>query len=106
MYSQSSISSRRSGRSTPTEEARFGLTCVICGTDYRTTPTADAFVVSRGDEGPTLACRGVCARMASGSTTGLDEAPLPLAERVRRYEAELAKRQAAQTEDGRPDDDA
>ncbi|MDG4861004.1 hypothetical protein P8605_23010 [Streptomyces sp. T-3] len=98
MYSQSSISSRRSSRSAPTEEALFGLTCVICGTDYRIAPTADALVVSRGGDGPTLACRGVCARMASGSATGLDETPLPLAERVRRYEAGRARKQPDQAQ--------
>lgn len=91
MYSQSSIYSRCNSRSAPTEEMLFGLTCVICGTDYRSVPTADGLVVSRSDDGPTLACRGVCARLASGSATGLDETPLSLTERVRRYEARSRK---------------
>ncbi|MEF3118178.1 hypothetical protein RB636_34005 [Streptomyces chrestomyceticus] len=91
MYSQSSIYSRCASRSAPTEEMLWGLSCVVCGTDYRSAPTADAQVVSRGAEGPTLACRGVCARLASGSATGLDETPLPLTERVRRYEARARK---------------
>ncbi|QEU96039.1 hypothetical protein [Streptomyces kanamyceticus] len=106
MYSQSSISNRRSSRPAPTEETLFGLTCVICGTDYRTAPTVDALVVSHSGDGPTMACRGVCARMASGSATGLDEAPLSLAERVRRYEAGRARKQAGQARDEQPGSDA
>ncbi|MFB9523087.1 MULTISPECIES: hypothetical protein [Streptomyces] len=97
MYSQSSISSRRSGRPAPTEEMLHGLACVICGTDYRTAATADAVVVAHGHDGPALACRGVCARMSSGSAAGLDEPRPPLAERVRRYEAGRVRRQAEQT---------
>ncbi|MFK8845165.1 hypothetical protein [Streptomyces sp. Ac-502] len=98
MYSQSSIYSRCNSRSAPTEEMLFGLTCVICGIDYRSAPTADALVVSRSAEGSTLACRGVCARLASGSASGLDESPPPLTERVRRYEAH-ARKHAGQTQD-------
>ncbi|CAM5371056.1 hypothetical protein SALBM135S_08572 [Streptomyces alboniger] len=106
MYSQSSISSRSSSRSAPTDETRYGLTCVICGTDYRTTPSADALVVSRGSDGPTVACRGVCARMASGSATGLDGAPPPLAERVSRFEADRAQNRADQAQGDQPGRDA
>ncbi|MFI0240470.1 hypothetical protein [Streptomyces sp. NPDC016845] len=86
MYSQSSIFSRRGSRRAPTEEVLSGLACVVCGTDYRATEGADAVVVSHTDDRSMLACRGVCARIACGSTEGLDEPPLPLAERVRRYE--------------------
>lgn len=106
MYSQSSISSHRGGRSAPTEEALHGLTCVICGTDYRTAPTTDAVVVSHGGAGTTLACRGVCARMAGGPAAGHDETPPPLAERVRQYEAGRARRQTDQAQEDRPDREA
>ncbi|MFD3516047.1 hypothetical protein [Streptomyces sp. NPDC058657] len=98
MYSQSSISSHRSSRSAPTEEALHGLTCVICGTDYRTAPAAETVAVSHGGEASVLACRGVCARMAGGPVTGPDATVPPLAERVRRYEAARAAQQADQAQ--------
>ncbi|MFJ6700143.1 hypothetical protein ACIQM4_29420 [Streptomyces sp. NPDC091272] len=106
MYSQSSISSHRGGRPAPTEETLHGLTCVICGADYRTTPSADAVSVSHGTEGSVLACAGVCARMAGGPTTGPKDTPLPLAERVRRYEAGRARRQADEAQADPPGRDA
>lgn len=96
MYSQDAIHSRRSGRSGPTEETLAGLACAICGTDYRSAPATDARVVSRLADQRTLACQGVCARLACGSATGLDETPLPLAERVSRYEAGQAQQQSSQ----------
>ncbi len=85
MYSQDAISGRRSGRSAPTDEMIWGLACVICGTDYRHAPAANARVVSHRDDKQLLACQGVCARMASGSVTGVDETPVPLTERMHRY---------------------
>ncbi|MET9498835.1 hypothetical protein [Streptomyces sp. NPDC006552] len=107
MYSQASISSHHRGsRSAPTEETLSGLTCAICGLDYRTAPDAEAVLVSRGAEGSTVACQGVCARMASGSATGLDETPPPLAERVRRYETAVARKQGEQAQDEQPGSDA
>ncbi|MFF3290642.1 hypothetical protein [Streptomyces sp. NPDC003023] len=87
MYSQDSISSRRRGRPEPTREMLSGLACLMCGTDYRSAPDAEAVVVSHRDDKQLLACHGTCARMASGSVNGLDETPLPLAERVRRHGA-------------------
>ncbi|MET7518264.1 hypothetical protein ABZS88_33395 [Streptomyces sp. NPDC005480] len=87
MYSQDSISGRRRGRPEPTTEMLSGLTCLICGTDYRKAPDPEAVVVSHRDDKQLLACHGTCARMASGSVNGLDETPLPLAERVRRHQA-------------------
>jgi hypothetical protein len=83
MYSQDSISGRRRGRPEPTPEMLSGLACLICATDFRTAPDADAVVVSHRDDKQLLACHGTCARMVSGSVDGLDETPLPLAERVR-----------------------
>lgn len=90
MYSQDSISGRRrgGGRPEPTAEMISGLACLICGTDYRSATDAEAVVVSHRDDKQQLACHGTCARMASGSVTGLDEAPLPLEERLRRYQAD------------------
>ncbi|GGX56891.1 hypothetical protein [Streptomyces fructofermentans] len=85
MYSQDSISGRRRGRPEPTPEVLSGLACLICGTDYRTGPDPEPVVASHKDDKQLLACRGTCARMASGSVDGLDETPLPLAERVRRH---------------------
>ncbi|MET7664487.1 hypothetical protein ACWGDS_07645 [Streptomyces sp. NPDC055059] len=87
MYSQDSISGRRRGRPEPTAETLAGLTCLICGTDYRNAPGPEAVVVSHRDDKQLLACHGTCARMASGSVNGVDETPLPLAERVRRHRA-------------------
>lgn len=93
MYSQDAISSRRRRRPEPTQEMIFGLACLVCRTDYRNAPDADARVVSHHDDEQMLACVGVCARLASGSTTGLDETPLPLDERMRRHgESESARR--------------
>ncbi|MER6160975.1 hypothetical protein ABT147_36550 [Streptomyces sp. NPDC001868] len=86
MYSQDAISGRRRGRPEPTPEMISGLACLICGTDYRNAPDARAVVVSHRDDKQQLACHGTCARMASGSVTGLDEAPLPMAERLRRHQ--------------------
>lgn len=88
MYSQDSISGHRRDRPEPTAEMLSGLTCLICGTDYRSAPDADARVVSHRDGKQLVACRGVCARMASGSATGLDDTPLPLTERVHRHQAD------------------
>ncbi|KAF4409030.1 MULTISPECIES: hypothetical protein [Streptomyces] len=87
MYSQESISGRRRGRSGPTPEMLSGLACLICGTDYRDASGQEVAVVSHRDDKQLLACHGTCARMASGSVGGLDETPLPLAERVRRHGA-------------------
>ncbi|WP_328751456.1 hypothetical protein OHT57_38725 [Streptomyces sp. NBC_00285] len=91
MYSQDSISGHRRGRPEPTAETLSGLACLICGTDYRdargNAPVPEAVVVSHRDGKQLLACHGTCARMASGSVDGLDETPLPLAERVRRHGA-------------------
>ncbi|MFI6495311.1 hypothetical protein [Streptomyces sp. NPDC050564] len=84
MYSQDSISGRRRGRAEPTPEMLSGLACLMCGTDYRNAPDLEVVVVSHRDDKQLLACHGTCARMASGSVSGLDETPLPLAERVRR----------------------
>lgn len=88
MYSQDSISGRRRGRPEPTTEMLSGLACLICGTDYRNAPDPAAVVVSHRADRQLLACHGTCARMASGSVDGLDETPLPLAERVRRHRAD------------------
>lgn len=88
MYSPDAISNRRHSRTEPSEEMIAGLVCVVCRTDYRAAPDTDAAVVSHHSEKQLLACAGVCARMASGSVTGLAETPLPLAERMHRYEAE------------------
>lgn len=90
MYSQDAISGRRRGRPEPTAEMLSGLACLICGTDFRNAPEADAnaVVVSHRDDKQLLACHGTCARLASGSVTGLDETPLPLAERMRRHRAD------------------
>ena len=88
MYSQDSISGRRRGRPEPTAEMLSGLACLICGTDYRNAPDPAAVVVSHRADRQLLACHGTCARMASGSVDGLDETPLPLAERVRRHRAD------------------
>ncbi|WP_328482070.1 hypothetical protein OHS71_27920 [Streptomyces sp. NBC_00377] len=88
MYSQDSISGRRRGRPEPSAEVLSGLACLICGTDYRNAADPQAVVVSHRDDKQLLACHGTCARMASGSADGLDETPLPLAERVRRHRAE------------------
>ncbi|MEU5952779.1 hypothetical protein [Streptomyces sp. NPDC047525] len=85
MYSQDSISGRRRGRSEPTAEMLSGLACSVCGADFRQAHDGDEAVVSHRDDKQLLACHGTCARMASGSVTGLDEPPLPLAERVRRH---------------------
>lgn len=88
MYSQDSISGRRRGRPEPTAEMLSGLACLICGTDYRNAPAPEAVVVSHRDDRQLLACHGTCARIASGSVNGLDETPLPLAERVGRHQAD------------------
>ncbi|UUU34136.1 hypothetical protein JIX56_32240 [Streptomyces sp. CA-210063] len=88
MYSQDSISSRRRGRPEPTPEMLSGLACLMCGTDYRNAPDPEVVVVSHRHDKQLLACQGTCARMASGSVDGLDETPLPLAERVRRHGAD------------------
>ncbi|WP_329263584.1 hypothetical protein OIE43_28720 [Streptomyces pseudovenezuelae] len=85
MYSQDSISGHRRGRREPTPEMLAGLACLICGTDYRSAPDAEAVVVAHRDDKQLLACRGTCARMAGASVDGLDETPLPLAERVRAH---------------------
>ncbi|MET8413618.1 hypothetical protein ABZV34_37265 [Streptomyces sp. NPDC005195] len=88
MYSQDAISGHRRGRPEPTAETLSGLACLICGTDYRNAPDANAVVVSHRDDRQLLACHGTCARLASGSVTGLEETPLPLAERLRRHSAD------------------
>ncbi|MGP3952147.1 hypothetical protein [Streptomyces sp. 7N604] len=88
MYSPDAISNRRHSRAEPTEEMMAGLVCVVCRTDYRQAPDTDAKVVSHHGNKQLLACEGVCARMASGSVTGLGETPLPLAERLHNYEVE------------------
>ncbi|MDX6328776.1 MAG: hypothetical protein QOI83_1159 [Streptomycetaceae bacterium] len=85
MYSQNAISSRSRGRAEPTAEMISGLVCIVCRTDYRNAPDSDAIVVAHHNDHQMLACRGVCARMASGSAAGLDETPLPLAERMQRH---------------------
>ncbi|TLS44255.1 hypothetical protein FE633_21045 [Streptomyces montanus] len=90
MYSQDAISGRRRGRPEPTAEMLSGLACLICGTDYRSAPDREAVVVSHRDDKQQLACQGPCARLASGSVTGLDETPLPLAERLSRHQADRA----------------
>jgi hypothetical protein len=94
MYSQDAIFNRNRNRNRNDNRSRSetitevgsGLACVICGIDYRTAPTADPVVVSHRDDKQLLACRGVCAGEASGSTTGLDETPRPLADRIRGHE--------------------
>ncbi|MER6443517.1 hypothetical protein ABT275_45800 [Streptomyces sp. NPDC001185] len=83
MYSQDAISGHRRGRPEPTSEMLAGLACLICGTDYRDAPDREAVVVSHRDDRQQLACRGTCARLASGSATGLEETPLPMSERLR-----------------------
>ncbi|MET7764360.1 hypothetical protein ABZS71_20920 [Streptomyces sp. NPDC005393] len=88
MYSPDAISSRRRGRPEPTEEMIAGLVCIVCHTDYRRAPDTDAMVVSHHSDKQLLACEGVCARMAGGSVISPDETPLPLVERVHRYETE------------------
>lgn len=88
MYSQDSISGRRRGRPEPTEEVLAGLACLICRTDYRNAPDVQVVVVSHHDDKQFLACHGTCARMACGSVNGLDETPLPLAQRVRMHRAD------------------
>ncbi|MGP3984000.1 hypothetical protein [Streptomyces sp. KR80] len=88
MYSPDAISNRRHRRTEPTEEMIAGLVCIICRTDYRRSPGTDAKVVSHHSEEQLLACEGVCARMATGSVTGLDETPLTLAERMHNYGVE------------------
>jgi hypothetical protein len=85
MYSQDSISGRRRGRPEPTAEMLAGLACLVCGADFRNAPDGGETVVSHRDDKQLLACHGTCARMASGSVTGLDETPLPLAERIRKH---------------------
>ncbi|GAA1899252.1 hypothetical protein GCM10009837_22280 [Streptomyces durmitorensis] len=85
MYSQDSISGRRRGRSEPTAEMLSGLACSVCGADFRQAHDGEEAVVSHRDDKQLLACHGTCARMATGSVTGLDEPPLPLAERMRRH---------------------
>jgi hypothetical protein len=65
-----------------------GLVCIICRADYRKAPGTEAMVVSHHGGKQLLACEGVCARLASGSVTGLDETPLPLAKRVQRHRGE------------------
>lgn len=87
MYSQDSIHGRRRDRPQPTPEVLSGLACLMCGADYRNAPDPQVVVVSHRDDRQLLACRGTCARMASGAVNGLDETPLPLAERVRRHGA-------------------
>ncbi|MDX3244588.1 hypothetical protein [Streptomyces sp. ME18-1-4] len=64
-----------------------GLACLICGTDFRDALAPEAVVASRREGRQLLACQGTCARMASGSVDGLDESPLPPAERVRGHRA-------------------
>ncbi|WP_128376903.1 hypothetical protein [Streptomyces cavernae] len=86
MYSQDSISGRRRGRPEPTAEMLSGLACLICGTDFRSAPDPEPVVVSHRGDKQLIACHGTCARMASGSVDGLEETPLPLAERVRRHQ--------------------
>jgi hypothetical protein len=92
MYSQDSIFNRGSNGSRSRSETiaamASGLACVICGTDFRDSPTTDEVVVSHRDDRQLLACRTVCARLASGSPTGLDETPLPLAERMRLHDSD------------------
>lgn len=88
MYSSDAISSRRRSHSEPTEEMVAGLVCVVCRTDYRRAPDTDAMVVAHHSGKQLLACEGVCARMAGGSVNGSDGTPLPLVERIHRYEAE------------------
>lgn len=87
MYSQNAIHGRRRDRPEPTPEVLSGLACLICGTDYRIAHDPEVVVVSHRDGKQLLACRGTCARMARGAVNGLDETPLPLAERVRRHGA-------------------
>ncbi|WP_049575852.1 hypothetical protein [Streptomyces sp. SBT349] len=87
MYSQDAMFTRRNGSAEPTEEMSAGLACVVCGADYRAATAVEAVVVSHRGDHQLLACRGVCARMTSGAVGGLDEAPLPLAERERRFQA-------------------
>lgn len=84
MYSQDSIYGRRRDRPEPAREVLSGLACLMCGTGYRNAPDPEVMVVSHRDDKQPLACRGTCARMASGAVNGLDETPVPPAERVRR----------------------
>ncbi|MCX5088505.1 hypothetical protein OOK36_06280 [Streptomyces sp. NBC_00365] len=42
MYSRDAISGRRRGRPEPTAEMVSGLTCLICGTDWRQRRSAHA----------------------------------------------------------------
>jgi hypothetical protein len=85
MYSQDAIYGRNRHRYEPSADMAAGLACVICGTDLRVPERSDAVVSSHHEGGQLLACRGRCARLASGSPSGLDEPPLPLAERLRRH---------------------
>lgn len=88
MYSQDAIYGRRRDRPGPTPEVLSGLACLMCGTDYQNAPDPEVVVVSHRGDRQLFACRGTCARMASGAVNGLDEPPLPLAERVRRHRAD------------------
>jgi hypothetical protein len=90
MYSQDAIHGHRRAGSEPTAEMLSGLACLSCGTDYRNAPDTNAVVVSHRDDRQQLACHGVCARLVSGSVSGLDETPLPLDERVSRHSADSA----------------
>ncbi|OPC83840.1 hypothetical protein B4N89_25480 [Embleya scabrispora] len=84
MYSQHSIAGhRRSPR--PTAEMTYGLACTMCGRDLRAPadkPAPDAVPVGHVEERQTFACRGVCARLASGSADGIAEEPVSLEERI------------------------
>ncbi|WP_406288699.1 hypothetical protein [Embleya sp. NBC_00896] len=91
MYSQHSIAGhRRSSRPETTVEMTYGLACTMCGRDLRVAegkPTPDAVPIGRVEERQTFACRGVCARLASGSADGNAEEPVPLDERIRAFAA-------------------
>ncbi len=85
MYSPDAIYGRNRHRYEPSVDMVAGLACVICGTDLQEPQRSDAVVSSHHEGRQLLACRGRCARLASGSPMGLDEPPLSLAERLRRH---------------------
>ncbi|MGC0418818.1 hypothetical protein [Embleya sp. AB8] len=92
MYSQHSIAGhRRSSRPETTVAMTYGLACTMCGNDLRAPadrPAPDAVPVGHVEERQTFACRGVCARLASGSADGIAEEPTPLEQRIAAFPTE------------------
>ena len=71
------IFDRRHGPPEPTAGMVSELVCLICGSDYRSAPDAEAVVVSHRDDKQQLTCHGTCRFLYGPFLPHRGRAPVP-----------------------------